>query len=34
MQFLIRNKETVQNEVILKSTISQKIQKLYNDDSK
>ncbi len=34
MQFLVRNRDTVQNEIVLKSTISQKIQKLYNDDSK
>ena len=34
IEFLAKYKEMVNNEVINKVTLSQKIQKLYNDDAK
>lgn len=34
LTFLVRYKDVINHEIINKSTISQKIQKLYNDDAK
>jgi hypothetical protein len=34
INFLVKYKEMISNEVVNKCSLSQKIQKLYNDDAK